>query len=210
MTADGTKVYFTTADQLTGDDTDSSADIYRADVGAPPAHAGRVSTGEGGTGRHRHLRSRRQHVHAHWNSLGAQPNCDVLAVGGGGGVASGDGSVYFLSPGGPRHARAGKPAGRGRAEPLRRPARAAPHFIRALESSANAPIPVAHPFRRTFGSFGNAAGVGNRPLERRHVRLRHRTTAAPGRCGKFDSSGHSVLDFATNGQLDRRRHVSAS
>ena len=31
MTADGSKVFFTTADQLTGD-TDTSADLYRADV----------------------------------------------------------------------------------------------------------------------------------------------------------------------------------
>ena len=37
MTADGTKVYFTTADTLTGDDTDTSADIYGADVSDPPA-----------------------------------------------------------------------------------------------------------------------------------------------------------------------------
>ena len=42
MTSDGTKVFFTTADQL-GDDTDTSVDLYRADVGTAqpgPGHAG--------------------------------------------------------------------------------------------------------------------------------------------------------------------------
>ena len=36
MTSDGSKVFFTTADQLAGD-TDTSADLYRADVGTSSA-----------------------------------------------------------------------------------------------------------------------------------------------------------------------------
>jgi hypothetical protein len=50
MTADGSKVYFTTADRLTEDDTDSSVDLYRADVGSSSVSLERVSTGDGATG----------------------------------------------------------------------------------------------------------------------------------------------------------------
>ena len=32
MTADGSRVFFTTADRLTSEDTDSSADIYEIDL----------------------------------------------------------------------------------------------------------------------------------------------------------------------------------
>ena len=37
-------------------------------------------------------------VHTHWNSVGAEANCGAVAIGGGGGVASADGTIYFLSP----------------------------------------------------------------------------------------------------------------
>ncbi len=46
MTSDGSKVFFTTTDQLTGD-TDTSADLYRADVTSSGATVTRVSTGSG-------------------------------------------------------------------------------------------------------------------------------------------------------------------
>ena len=49
MTSDGTKVYFTTADAL-ATDGDTSADLFRADVGPSSAAITRVSTGTGGTG----------------------------------------------------------------------------------------------------------------------------------------------------------------
>ena len=39
MTSDGSKVFFTTTDQLLGEDTDSSADVYEADVSARRRHA---------------------------------------------------------------------------------------------------------------------------------------------------------------------------
>ena len=50
MTADGSMVYFTTKNQLTGQDTDSSADIYRADVTTSGANLSLVSIGSGGSG----------------------------------------------------------------------------------------------------------------------------------------------------------------
>ncbi len=94
MTADGSRVYFTTKDALTtasDQDTDTSADIYRADVGASVTIA-RVSTGSGAGNTDACAPP------GGWNSVGGGDNCDVVAVAGGGGVAANDGSIYFFSP----------------------------------------------------------------------------------------------------------------
>jgi hypothetical protein len=94
MTADGSRVFFTTADALEGNDTDNSADLYEAAVGktgnltlskitGPSSNAcDPVSNSNG----------------AHWNSNGAGADCDAVAISGGGGVASASGAIYFLSP----------------------------------------------------------------------------------------------------------------
>ena len=51
MTDDGSKVFFTTPDAVPGTgDTDTSADLFRADVGTTSASIVRVSTGTGGAG----------------------------------------------------------------------------------------------------------------------------------------------------------------
>lgn len=92
MTADGTKVYFTTEDALAGDG-DSSADLFRADVGSSSAVVTRVSTGSGGSGDTNACTPTDD-----WNSLEGGSDCGVLGIAGGGGVARGDGTVYFLSP----------------------------------------------------------------------------------------------------------------
>ncbi len=111
MSADGTSVYFTTKDQMSGDDSDSSADIYRADVSQSTATITRVSVGTGGSGDTDSCEPAANTVYAHWNSLDATANCDALAVGGGGGVASGDGSIFFLSPEALDTSDPGEPAG---------------------------------------------------------------------------------------------------
>lgn len=97
MTADGTAVFFSTPDQLEGD-TDSSSDIYRADVSDDSATLARVSTGTGGTGDTDGCDPAADPGHTRWNSVGAGASCDVLAIGGGGGVAKGSSTAYFLSP----------------------------------------------------------------------------------------------------------------
>lgn len=95
MTADGSQVFFTTADQLLpSEDTDSASDLYEAEVdtsgmlhlalvSADPSPVACNPVGNDGF--------------AHWNSP-AGANCDTVAIGGGGGVASNSGVVYFLSP----------------------------------------------------------------------------------------------------------------
>jgi hypothetical protein len=93
MTADGSKVFFTSADKLAGGDTDSSPDLFEADVSAGGATLTKVSTtnsdacnpvpGKEGP---------------HWNTVGAGANCGVVGIAGGAGVASDDGTVFFFTP----------------------------------------------------------------------------------------------------------------
>jgi hypothetical protein len=94
MTADGSRVYLTTRDQLSSDDTDSSADIY-VDVlaGSGPVTPELVSVGSGGPSN-----SDDCHPITDWNTVSGGPNCDAVAFAGGAGVASDEGSFYFVSP----------------------------------------------------------------------------------------------------------------
>ncbi len=94
MTSDGSKVFFTTADKLSGDDTDAGADLYEAAVDgsgnldlnvitAPDSNACSPVANSNG---------------AHWNTGSTTADCSAVAISGGGGVASASGAVYFLSP----------------------------------------------------------------------------------------------------------------
>ncbi len=94
MTADGSKVFFTTSDPLVGDDTDTSADLYEAVVDGPGSVAITVITEPDSNACNPVSNSNG----AHWNTTGATANCDAVAISGGGGVASASGTIYFLSP----------------------------------------------------------------------------------------------------------------
>jgi hypothetical protein len=201
MTSDGSKVFFSTADQLTGDDSDSSVDIYRADISSSSAQLTRISTGSLGTGNSDSCDPAANSVNAHWNSLEGV-NCDAVAVGGTGGVASGDGTIYFLSPealdvSNPQN----QPVENAPNLYVARPG-SAPHFIRTLESSANAPLPAAaHPLVRSFGSFGNGAGVSIDDSNGDIYVFDIGTGIGTGYVYKFDSAGHAILGFGNNGKL---------
>jgi hypothetical protein len=92
MTSDGARVFFTTKDPLQSD-ADTSADLYRADVTTSSSSLTRVSTGTGAGDTDAGCAPT-----GNWNVPSGTGKCDVLAIAGGGGVASGDGSVFFLSP----------------------------------------------------------------------------------------------------------------
>jgi DNA-binding beta-propeller fold protein YncE len=99
MSADGSKVYFTTADRLLpGEDTDNSADLYLAEVSGQSATLQLVSTGPAGPSNSDACSPAPDNVGPHWNAVGSAEGCGAVAIGGGGGVAAGEGSVYFLSP----------------------------------------------------------------------------------------------------------------
>jgi hypothetical protein len=97
MTADGSAVYFTTVDPLTtqeDQDTDTSADIFRADVGATGAVSlTRLSTGTGGTGN-----TDACSPTVDWNAPSGPGKCNALAFAGNAGLGVGNGTFYFLSP----------------------------------------------------------------------------------------------------------------
>lgn len=94
MSADGSVVYFTTPDQLLPEDEDTSADLYRATVSPAGTLDLSLVTGNSAAACDPVANTNGPH----WNTTGGAANCDAVAIGGGGGVVSRGGSVYFLSP----------------------------------------------------------------------------------------------------------------
>ena len=151
MTADGTKVFFTTVDVPTGtSDGDTSADIFEADVGSASATLSRVSTGSSGTGDTDVCAPS-----SGWNSVTGGNNCDAVAIGGTGGVATGDGTMYFLSP------ELLDGAGNGTLDQANlyvvRPG-SAPHFVATIDTTEGKP-PLPAEFSGTFGAFSSAEAI---------------------------------------------------
>ncbi len=94
MSEDGSRVFFTTRDKLLAADTDSSADIYMAEIdsqGTVTLHL--ISTTNSDA-----CNPVENEERPHWNTVGATANCDAVAIGGGGGIGTTSGSIYFLSP----------------------------------------------------------------------------------------------------------------
>ncbi|HEX7058823.1 MAG TPA: hypothetical protein VF176_03140 [Solirubrobacterales bacterium] len=154
MSADGSQVYFTTTDNL-ADDTDGSADLFRATVSGGAATIERVSSGTGDAGNTDLCNpSANSYNNLDWNVLPGRPtDCSVVAIGGGGGVAPASGAVYLLSP--------EKLDGNGQpGSPnlfLARPGEA-PQFVATLESSASTPLGLA-----THGVILPALGAAANP-----------------------------------------------
>jgi len=93
MTSDGSMVYLTTRDQLSDDDTDSSADIYVDRIEGDTVTPELVSVVGGGPSN-----SDACTPVADWNTVSGGPNCDAVAFAGGAGLASQSGTFYFASP----------------------------------------------------------------------------------------------------------------
>ena len=135
MSSDGTKVFFSTRDELAGD-TDDSADIYRADVpGSGPAALSPISGAASDScepvGRPND-----------WNVPSGVGKCDAVGFAGGAGVAP-DGTAYFLSP-------QLLDGGEGEADAVNlyvvRPGDTAPSFLATIDGPALKPEPApAHP-----------------------------------------------------------------
>jgi DNA-binding beta-propeller fold protein YncE len=199
MTADGSKVFFSSEEHLTAEDTEhSGADIFMwsesGEREGKPLTL--ISTGKEGAGNGKNCDPSANTVHKYWNTTGSEANCGDVAVGGG--VASGDGTIYFLSP----ELLDGSENGVLNAPNLyvARPGQA-PHFVATLESGANAPVPAAvHPFLGSFETSSDPSGVA----------IDHQTgdiyvltigTEAPsaGIVKKFDSNGHPIAEFDLTG-----------
>ncbi len=201
MTKDGSRVFFTTAEQLTAEDKDHSPDIYEAHLSGQGVQLRLVSAGEnagnsGEPGNSDSCEPSANTRHEHWNTTGSEANCGVVAIGGGSGVAEEGDSIYFLSPerltatGGVENA------------PNLYVADPTPHFIATLESSSNAPLPPStHPLLRSFGAFVNPGGVAiDRATGDIYV-SDIENNIGPSYVYKFDSSGRPVLSFGAEGKI---------
>ena len=94
MTDDGSRIFFSTRDKLLSADTDTSADIYEAEVdNGGTMHLELVSVGESGPSN-----SDECNPPGEWNTVAGGPDCSAVAFAGGAGVASEAGTFYFLSP----------------------------------------------------------------------------------------------------------------
>ncbi len=191
----------TTADQ----DTDSSIDIFRADL-SPSAT--QLSPGSRRVDREPAMSTpatrSRTPPNAHWNVVaGEPPTAARWPIGGGGGVASDSGAIYFLSPeqldGGEWHA--------GRAQPLCRTSRApAPHFVVTLESNLTAPrsaerIPPVHSqLRLRARSLQFIAVDASGGPSDGDIYVADNGSAQVVR--KYDPDGNLITSWADNGVLD--------
>jgi sugar lactone lactonase YvrE len=110
MSADGSIVYFATPEELISADTDTSADVYKASVGASSATLSLVSV-KGASPSNSDACSPPGEP-TPWNqALGSTEDCSALVLAGGAGVAA-DGTIYFLSPellDGPSNGKADQP-----------------------------------------------------------------------------------------------------
>ncbi len=161
MTEDASMVYFTTKDALVtaaDPDSDESADLFRADVGAEATAATltRVSTGDSSGDTDTCDPAGDSFNPANWNVVpGGPTDCSVVAIGGGGGVGPNNGAVYFLSPESLDGTGTDGAPNLYRALPGSSPQRVA-----TLESSLNQALPApTHGFERSFGDFDNGEGV---------------------------------------------------
>ncbi|HKG20195.1 MAG TPA: hypothetical protein VKB00_10700, partial [Candidatus Limnocylindrales bacterium] len=143
MSGDGSRVFFSTEDQLLGEDGDASADVYEAAVdGDGNIDLRLVSVTAGGPSNDDSCSPSGEPNS--WNAISGDGDCNALVLAGGAGVASGDGTAYFLSPellDGPGAGTADEPN-----LYVVRPG-AAPDFVATLDSTSAHPAksPPDHP-----------------------------------------------------------------
>jgi len=203
MTADGTKVFFSSEEHLTGEDEQhTGADIFMWEEGQPLMLISKGTEGDASS-----CDPSANSAHEHWNTSQKEAtNCGVVAVGGGGGVANANGTIYFLSPSLLDGTELKDGVKNAPNLYVARPG-AAPHFVATLDSSLNAPIPpkVIHPFIGSFGSFEkpSAAAIAEGPGEEGDTYvLDTGRTFGPGSVEKFDPAGNPITSFGKNGKLD--------
>jgi len=190
MSADGEKVFFSSEEHLTGEDeAHTGADIYMWEAATDSLTL--ISRGDGGS-----CDPVANSAREHWNVIGTAENCGAVAIGGGGGVSSANGTVYFLSPeqltgsehgvpGAPNLYRAGPADGY------------ATHYVTTLESALNAPHPprlrrtFAHNFETPEASFTDATGIAVDHSSGDFYVIDVRSATVE----KFDPSGHLITSF---------------
>jgi len=196
MSADGETVFFSSEEHLSGEDEHhSGADIFMwSRQGEEQGHPlTLISTGTEGNAEACDPVSNTSHEH--WNAAGKEENCGDVAIGGGGGIASGDGTIYFLSPS----------LLEGSTEPqdgvknapnlyVARPGQA-PRFVATLESSLTGPLQFRHPLLRNIGSLSSPSFVTTDPSDGDVYVVEGEAVY------KYDSAGNPVIGWHENGKL---------
>ena len=191
MTDDGSTVFLSSPDKLTGEDSDESTDIFAAEPDGATADLTRVSVGTG-AGNTDACDPQPNSVNASWNSADGPADCDALPVGGGGSIAGDAGSIWFLSP-----EQLDGSSGTADAPNLYFAAPGeAPRFVATLESKLSGPSPLTtvHPFLSNIGSFSNPRSVASHAESGSVYVLENGT----GSIRKYDASG-SASDFIATG-----------
>jgi hypothetical protein len=203
MTGAGGLVYFTTVDRLNGEDTDESADVYRAVVNGSSAALSLVSVG-GGNGNTDNCEPSSNSVDEFWNNAEGEETCDVVAVSGGGGVAARIGSIFFLSP--ELLAGASEPQDGVADAPNLYEAvpGAAPKYVTTLESSLTAPSPpvVDH---RYVGGFAHTPNPKYVAVDNSGGPSEGDVYVADGNennVRKYTADGTLITSYGTNGVLN--------
>ncbi len=200
MTAGGSKVFLTTKDRLIpAQDTDQSADIYLAEVdSAGKRTLSLVSVGQGGPSNDDSCEP--PGVPDSWNAASGDGKCGALAFAGGAGLASANGTFYFLSP----ELLDGPSKGEANQANLYvvRPG-SKPRFVASMDSSLGKPGPkVGLGLLKTFGSFpkkvfiatDNSGGPSDGDV--------YVADPGAGVVKKFDSSGNPITSWGVGGVLD--------
>ena len=199
MTADGSRVFMTTTDQLLAADTDESVDVYEAEVDAVPSvHLRLVSVT--GSGPSNDDSCEPPGIPDSWNADEGDGKCSALAYAGGAGLAEREGSFYFLSPellDGPANGEAGEAN-----LYVVRPGQS-PDFVATVDSSVGKPGPeLGFGLSKAFGSFtgqlfvatDNSGGPSDGDVYVAEV--------ATGLIRKFDPEGNPIASWGDNGVLD--------
>jgi sugar lactone lactonase YvrE len=187
MTADGSRVFFSTTDKLLGSDSDENVDIYEAKVTEGGTATLRlVSVSSGGPSNDESCEPPGKPDS--WNTAeGEAGKCNALALAGGAGVGSDDGTFYFLSP-----ELLDEGAEEGGEEDqanlyLVRPGQS-PEFVATIDSSAGKPVPAPE-YPVSNESFGGAmASPLGLAVDQSNGDVYVAQTSA-GKYARFDSSG---------------------
>jgi hypothetical protein len=193
MSADGTKVFFTTTEQLLGEDEDESADIYEAQVDTAGNLSLRlVSTKSDGTPSNDDSCTPSNEPAA-WNSPTGEGKCGALAFAGGAGIAAASGSFYFLSP----EQLEGSDGVKNQPNLYLVESGGHPHFVATIDTSEGKPGPQAPSHPLVSSSFGGARfeAVEALTVDQANHDL-YAIDAAEGKVYRFDSTG-APHDFST-------------
>jgi sugar lactone lactonase YvrE len=151
MSGDGSRVFFTTKDHLLGADTDNSADIYEAAIDGNGNVNLRLITTKGGVANNDDSCTPAG-IPNSWNTVsGEEGECNAVAFAGGAGVASGNGTFYFVSP----ELLDGVLGKQNQANLYIVKPGGDPEFVRTIDTSeGTSPPPPAHPVVKS--EFGGA------------------------------------------------------